>query len=120
MTPPSIQNLKAVGLWVFFLIYCSTFSFLFNVGLRLTLRYLTRLNNNESDSHKRNNTILKYQICKSYFLYISQPFYFYIKLKFIFKYLTWLSKNYLNVLKQKYMKLFLSQTKGYTHQLYIL
>jgi len=27
MTPPSTQNLKALGLWVFFLIYCSTFSF---------------------------------------------------------------------------------------------
>jgi len=39
MTPPSIQNLKAIGLWVFFLICCSTFSF--NVGLRLTLGYLT-------------------------------------------------------------------------------
>ena len=41
MTPPSIQNLKALGLWVFFLICCSTFSFLPNVGLRLTLEYLT-------------------------------------------------------------------------------
>jgi len=41
MTPPSTQNLKALGLWVFFLICCSTFSFLFNVGLRLTLGYLT-------------------------------------------------------------------------------
>jgi len=30
-----------MGLWVFFLIYCSTFSFLPNVGLRLTLEYLT-------------------------------------------------------------------------------
>ena len=36
MTPPSTQNLKALGLWVFFLIYCSTFSFLPNMGLRLT------------------------------------------------------------------------------------
>ena len=41
MTPPLTQNLKAVGLWVFFLIYCLTFSFLFNVGLRLTLGFLT-------------------------------------------------------------------------------
>ena len=40
MTPPPTQNLKALGLWVFFLIYCSTFSFLPNVGLRLTLEYL--------------------------------------------------------------------------------
>jgi len=40
MTPPSIQNLKTLGLWVFFLIYCSTFSFILNVGLRLTLGYL--------------------------------------------------------------------------------
>jgi len=23
MTPPSTQNLKALGLWIFFLIYCS-------------------------------------------------------------------------------------------------
>jgi len=35
------QNLKALGLQVFFLICCSTFSFLSNVGLRLTLEYLT-------------------------------------------------------------------------------
>ena len=41
MTPPSTQNLKALGLWVFFLICCSTFSFIPNVGLRLTLEYLT-------------------------------------------------------------------------------
>jgi len=41
MTPPSTQNLKALGLWVFFLICCSTFSFLLNVELRLTLGYLT-------------------------------------------------------------------------------
>jgi len=41
MTPPLTQNLKAVGLWVFFLIYSLTFSFLFNVGLRLTLGYPT-------------------------------------------------------------------------------
>jgi len=41
MTPPSTQNLKALGLRVFFLICCSTFSFLSNVGLRLTLEYLT-------------------------------------------------------------------------------
>ena len=43
MTPPSTQNLKALGLWVFFLICCSTFSFLLNVGLRLTLGYLKNL-----------------------------------------------------------------------------
>ena len=41
MTPPSTQNLKALDLRVFFLICCSTFSFLPNVGLRLTLKYLT-------------------------------------------------------------------------------
>jgi len=42
MTPPSTQNFKALGgLWVFFLICYSTFSFLFNVGLRLALGYLT-------------------------------------------------------------------------------
>jgi len=33
MTPPLTQNLKALGLRVFFLICCSTFSFLSNVGL---------------------------------------------------------------------------------------
>jgi len=43
MTLPSTQNLKALGLWVFFLICCSNFSFLLNVGLRLTLGYLTNL-----------------------------------------------------------------------------
>jgi len=41
ITPPSTQNLKALSLWVFFLICCSTFSFLLNVGLRFTLGYLT-------------------------------------------------------------------------------
>jgi len=41
MTPPSTQNLKALGLLVFFLICCSNFSFLPNVELRLTLEYLT-------------------------------------------------------------------------------
>jgi len=43
MTPPSTQNLNALGLWVFFLIYCSTFSFLSNMKLRLILEYLTHL-----------------------------------------------------------------------------
>jgi len=43
MTSPLIQNLKTVGLWVFFLIYCLTFSFLFNVRLRPTLGFLTVL-----------------------------------------------------------------------------
>jgi len=33
MTPPSTQNLKTLGFWVFSLLYCSTFSFLLNVGL---------------------------------------------------------------------------------------
>ena len=41
MTPPLTQNLKALGLRIFFLICCSTFSFLSNVGLRLTFEYLT-------------------------------------------------------------------------------
>jgi len=41
MTPPSTQNLKTLGLRVFFLTCCSTFSFLSNVGLRLILEYLT-------------------------------------------------------------------------------
>ena len=41
MTPPPTQNFKTVGLWVFFLICCSTISFILNVGLRLTLGYLT-------------------------------------------------------------------------------
>jgi len=41
MTPPLTQNLKTLGLRVLFLICCSTFSFLPNVGLRLTLEYLT-------------------------------------------------------------------------------
>jgi len=51
MTPPSTQNLKALGLRVFFLIYCSTFSFLPNVGLRLTLEYLTIFPSSESPFH---------------------------------------------------------------------
>jgi len=41
MTSPSTQNLKASDLRVFFLICCSIFSFLPNVGLRLALEYLT-------------------------------------------------------------------------------
>jgi len=36
MTPPLTQNLKTLSFWVFFFICCSTFSFLLNVGLRLT------------------------------------------------------------------------------------
>ena len=48
MTPPSTQNLKALDLWVFFLIYCSTFSFIPNVGFRLTLEYLTISPSSES------------------------------------------------------------------------
>jgi len=43
MTPPSTQNLKALDLWVFFLICCSTFSFLLNVKLRLTLEYIKKI-----------------------------------------------------------------------------
>jgi len=50
MTPPSTQNLKVLGLWVFFLICCSTFSFLPNVGLTLTLEYLTISSSSESYS----------------------------------------------------------------------
>jgi len=41
MTSPSTQNLKVLGFWVFFLICCSTFSFLHNVRLRLILEYIT-------------------------------------------------------------------------------
>jgi len=48
MTPPSTQNLKTLGFWVSFLICCSTFSFLPNVGLRLTLEYLTISPSSES------------------------------------------------------------------------
>jgi len=33
MTSPSTQNLNALSLWVLFLICCSTFSFLANMGL---------------------------------------------------------------------------------------
>jgi len=50
MTPPSTQNLQALGLWVFFLICCSTFSFLPNVRLKLTLEYLTISPSSESPS----------------------------------------------------------------------
>jgi len=42
MTLLLTQNLKAVGLCVFFLIYCLIFSFLFSVGLRLALGFLTK------------------------------------------------------------------------------
>jgi len=50
ITPFSIQNLKTLGLRIFFLICCSTFSFLPNVGLRLTLEYLTISPSSESHS----------------------------------------------------------------------
>jgi len=50
MTPPSTQKFKALGLWVFFLICCSTFSFLLNVRLRLSLEYLTISPSSESPS----------------------------------------------------------------------
>jgi len=40
MTPPLTQNLKTLDLWVFFLICCSTFSFLFNMRLRLLFYFL--------------------------------------------------------------------------------
>jgi len=36
------QNLKVMNLWVFILIWCSTFSFLLNVRFRLTLGFPTR------------------------------------------------------------------------------
>ena len=49
-TPPLTQNLKTLGLWVFFLICCSTFSFIPNMGLRLTLEYLTISPSSESHS----------------------------------------------------------------------
>jgi len=41
VTPFSTQNLKTMGLWALILIWCSTFSILVNVGLRLTLGFLT-------------------------------------------------------------------------------
>ena len=50
MTPPLTQNLKTLGLWVFFLICCSTFSFLPDVGLRFTLEYLTITPSSEGPS----------------------------------------------------------------------
>jgi len=50
MTPPSTQNLKVLGLWVFFHICCSTLSFLLNVELKLTLGYLTISPSSESPS----------------------------------------------------------------------
>jgi len=48
MTPPSTQNLKTLGFWIFFHIYCLTFSFLPNVGLRFTLEYPTISPSSES------------------------------------------------------------------------
>jgi len=48
MTPLSTQNLKTLCLWVFFFICCLTFSFLPNVGLRLTLEYPTISPSSES------------------------------------------------------------------------
>jgi len=51
MTPLLTQKLKAIGLWVFFLIYFLTFSFLLNVGLRLALGFLTISPSSESPHH---------------------------------------------------------------------
>jgi len=61
MTPPSTQNLKALGLWVFFLICCSTFSFLLNLKLRLTLEYLTHFKLN-GQNKTTNSYILRLDI----------------------------------------------------------
>jgi len=41
MTWSSIQNFKVLDSWVFFLICCLTYSFLFNMKLRPIFRYLT-------------------------------------------------------------------------------
>lgn len=40
LTPFLIQNFKAMDLWVFIFIRCSTFSFQSNVGLRLIFEFL--------------------------------------------------------------------------------
>jgi len=55
MSPHLTQNLRALGLWVFFLICCSTFSFLLNVWLRLILKYLI-----QSSHH------IKYDFCNDH------------------------------------------------------
>jgi len=47
MTPPSTQNLKALGSFL----YVAQLSFLLNVGLRLTLGYLTISPSSESPFH---------------------------------------------------------------------
>jgi len=57
MTPTSTQNLKALGLWVFFFICCSTLSFLLNVGLRLTLGY--HLLKVRGEKHRGDQTIMR-------------------------------------------------------------
>jgi len=33
LTPPSAQKFKTLSLWIFFLICCSIYSFLLNLGL---------------------------------------------------------------------------------------
>jgi len=48
LTLPSIQNLKIMSLWVFFLRCCSTFSLLFYVRLILMIGFLTTSLSNES------------------------------------------------------------------------
>jgi len=60
MTPPWTQNLKTLGLWVLFLICCSTFSFLSNEGLKLTLEYLT------IDSHLIPNNLFQVRVFPSH------------------------------------------------------
>jgi len=55
MTPPSTQNHKTLGLWVFFFICSSTFSFLLNLRLRLTLEYLTIVGKIEGENTRETN-----------------------------------------------------------------
>jgi len=73
MTPPSIQNFKVLGLWVFFLICCSIFSFIFNMGCRLTFRYLTISLSSESSCFTTVHSSSSKNIFKHEYLTYKRP-----------------------------------------------
>lgn len=74
MTSPLTQNLKIIGLWIFFLIYCLFFSFILNLELKITSFRVERILS--ANSYKRLWHYLKLKTSKlcicvsSYLLFI--------------------------------------------------
>jgi len=80
MMSPLTQNLEALGLQVFFLICCSTLSFLPSVRLRLTLKYLTLPS---TQNLKTLSLQVFFFICRSTFSFLHN-----VRLRLTLKYLT--------------------------------